>query len=148
VAFDFGVREFVCGFRRRRWLSALLPFFEGGRASSWSFVYLAVRNLFALMSLLARSPSITAKPSRCLAWNVPASPGSDGTYRVGPDIEPGTYRSLGTSDSCYWERLRGLGGTLADIIANFIGPNPTIVAIAPTDAGFQSDRCGNWTKIG
>jgi len=73
---------------------------------------------------------------------------ADGAYRVGPDIEPGTYRSLGTSNSCYWERLRGFGGTLDDIIANFIGPNPTIVAIAPTDAGFRSDRCGSWTKIG
>lgn len=72
----------------------------------------------------------------------------DGTYRVGPDIAPGTYRSVATSDSCYWARLRGFGGTLADIIANYFGIGPTIVAIAPTDVGFRSSSCGGWTKIG
>src|SRR5690349_16825748 len=43
----------------------------------------------------------------------PAGPGAttmprDGTYRVGAEIQPGTYRSDG-GEYCYWERLRGLG---------------------------------------
>jgi hypothetical protein len=72
----------------------------------------------------------------------------DGTFRVGSDIEAGTYRSVATTDTCYWERLRGFGGTLDEIIANFFGTGSTIVTIAPTDAGFRSGRCGGWAKIG
>jgi hypothetical protein len=33
------------------------------------------------------------------------------------------------------------------IIANGNTSNPTIVAIAATDAGFQSDSCGTWTRL-
>jgi hypothetical protein len=73
---------------------------------------------------------------------------SDGTHRVGPDIVAGTYQSAATADSCYWERLRGFGGTLDDVIANYFGSSPTIVTIAPTDVGFRSSSCGGWTKIG
>jgi len=72
----------------------------------------------------------------------------DGTYRIGPDIQPGTYQGVTTGDSCYWERLTGFGGTLAEIIANYLGTSPTIVTISSTDVGFRSSRCGNWTKIG
>jgi hypothetical protein len=72
----------------------------------------------------------------------------DGTYRVGPDIVAGTYRSAASTDACYWERLSGFGGTLAEIIANFYGTGPTIVTISPSDAGFRSERCGGWEKIG
>ncbi|VAZ97699.1 hypothetical protein LAUMK35_03798 [Mycobacterium pseudokansasii] len=68
----------------------------------------------------------------------------DGTYRVGVDIRPGTYRSQG-SNACYWERLRGLGGTVDDIIANGAGTAPQVVQIAPTDVAFKTQRCPAWT---
>ncbi|ORV80197.1 hypothetical protein AWC07_21535 [Mycobacterium gastri] len=78
----------------------------------------------------------------------PAGPAStiagDGTYRVGVDIRPGTYRSQG-SNACYWERLRGLGGTVEDIIANGAGTGPQVVQIAPTDVAFKTKRCPTWT---
>jgi hypothetical protein len=90
---------------------------------------------------LTATVTVTTTPTPKIAF-------PDGTYRVGPDIEAGTYRSVAPTDSCYWERLRGFGGTLSDIIANFIGTGPTIVTIAPTDAGFRSERCGGWAKIG
>ena len=44
-----------------------------------------------------------------------------GTYLVGRDISPGTYRGeAGTSllDSCYWSRLSGVTGDISDLIAN------------------------------
>ncbi|MBK8051426.1 MAG: hypothetical protein IPK16_32635 [Anaerolineales bacterium] len=63
---------------------------------------------------------------------------------VGTDIAPGTYRSLG-GNYCYWERLRGFGGTLGEIIANDVGYGPWIVTISATDKGFDSTRCGEWT---
>jgi len=69
-----------------------------------------------------------------------------GAYIVGTDIEPGTYRNSG-GRNCYWERLRSLNGGINAIITNGGTSNPSIVTIAPTDAGFQSDSCGTWTKL-
>lgn len=68
----------------------------------------------------------------------------DGTYRVGIDIAPGTYRNTDSSQFCYWERLSGFSGELNDIIANGFSDARQIVTIAPTDAGFVSRRCGRW----
>jgi hypothetical protein len=75
-----------------------------------------------------------------------ATPG-DGTWRVGLDVQPGTYQANVTA-SCYWARLSGFSGTLDDIIANDnISAGPVIVTIDPSDAGFHSTRCGNWTLL-
>jgi zinc-ribbon domain len=69
-----------------------------------------------------------------------------GAYIVGTDIEPGTYRNSG-GNNCYYERLRGFNGGMNAIIANGGSNHPSIVTIAPTDAGFQSQGCGTWTKL-
>jgi zinc-ribbon domain len=71
----------------------------------------------------------------------------DGTYQVGTDIQPGTYRTREGSPNCYWERLRDFTGGFNSIIANGNTNAPTIVTIKPTDAGFQSLDCGTWTKL-
>jgi hypothetical protein len=67
----------------------------------------------------------------------------DGTWAVGIDISPITYRSSGGS-GCYWARLSGFGGTFDEIIANGNQTGPAVVTIAPTDKGFVSKRCGEW----
>jgi hypothetical protein len=69
----------------------------------------------------------------------------DGTFRVGVDISPGTYRAANPSQGCYWERLSGFSGEFGDVIANNFTDAPEVVTIAPTDAGFSSDGCGTWT---
>jgi hypothetical protein len=47
---------------------------------------------------------------------------------------------------CYWARLSGFTGELDDIIAN--GNNgPEIVAIDPSDAGFETRGCGDWLPV-
>jgi hypothetical protein len=84
--------------------------------------------------------TVTAQPPP------PAVAFMDGTFRVGIDIAAGTYRASNSGD-CYWERLRGFSGSLGDIIANSFAGS-TIVTIQPSDVGFESERCGNWTKIG
>jgi len=71
---------------------------------------------------------------------------SDGTYTVGKDIQPGTYRTKTASSGCYYVRLSGFGGTLQEIIGNSITDFPSIVTIAATDKGFQSTNCGTWTQ--
>src|SRR5215204_2392201 len=70
----------------------------------------------------------------------------EGAYIVGTDIDPGTYRNSGGT-GCYYERLRDFAGDMNSIIANNNTDNPTVVEIAPSDAGFQSSSCGTWTKL-
>jgi hypothetical protein len=71
----------------------------------------------------------------------------DGTYVVGTDIEPGTYRSSGSS-GCYYAQLSGFHGGTQDVITNDNTNAPAVVEIGSTDAGFQSKRCGSWEEIG
>lgn len=93
--------------------------------------------LFGSVLLAGGAASVTAQ-------SVPATFG-DGTYIVGTNIQPGTYRASGGS-GCYWERESGFSGSLDDIIANDFASGPAVVTIAPGDAGFQSDGCGTWTS--
>ena len=67
---------------------------------------------------------------------------SDGTYQVGTDIQPGTYRTREGSPNCYWERLRNFSGGLNGILANGNTSAPAVVTIEQTDAGFHSEGCG------
>lgn len=70
----------------------------------------------------------------------------DGTYQVGTDIQPGTYRTREGSPNCYYERLKDFTGGLNSILANGNTSAPAIITIKPTDAGFNSQGCGTWTK--
>ena len=70
----------------------------------------------------------------------------DGAYIVGTDIEPGTYRSSGSS-GCYYQRLSGFNNDLDSIIANANTDTPAVVTIEPTDKGFETKQCGEWTRI-
>lgn len=59
-----------------------------------------------------------------------------GTYLVGIDIQPGTYRGqAGTeiTDSCYWARLRNVSGELGAIIANDNATGQFYVQVQPRD---------------
>jgi hypothetical protein len=69
----------------------------------------------------------------------------DGTYTVGVDIAPGTYRTVGAPSDCYWARLSGTSGSFDDIIANDFANGWAVVTIAPTDKAFKTDGCGTWT---
>jgi hypothetical protein len=73
---------------------------------------------------------------------------TDGTYRVGTDIVPGTYRSAGPSpdgeSDCYWARLNSLNPT--HIINNNLSNGPQVVTIQPSDAAFLTHSCLPWQK--
>jgi Predicted solute binding protein len=88
-------------------------------------------------------PTPTPKPT---PTPVPFAHFDDGTYIVGKDIQPGTYRTRDASLNCYYARLSGFDGTVGDILANNNTDNPAIVTISPSDKGFQSTNCGTWTK--
>jgi len=102
-------------------------------------------------------PSDAAFQSRgCRRWvDVTASPGSrnpdaalpQGTYLVGTDVAPGTWRAPG-GERCYWARLRDFTGTVSSIVANDVPAGPASVRIAASDVGFESRGCGSWTRVG
>lgn len=70
----------------------------------------------------------------------------DGEYIIGTDIEPGTYKSSGSA-GCYYARLSGFSGSLDEVVANDNTDAAAIVTIDAGDKGFQSTRCGTWTKM-
>ena len=71
----------------------------------------------------------------------------DGTFLVGDDIEPGTYRTQGGA-GCYWARLSDLSGSVDGILANDNASGSAIVHIKKTDKAFQSKGCGGWEMVG
>lgn len=96
--------------------------------------------------------------SQCNTWSNDLTPRranpsadwvSDGHLLVGTEIAAGTWRNSGMGDHCYWERLSGFSGQLADIIANDFTYSLSVVTIAAADVGFYADPdCGTWSKIG
>lgn len=69
-----------------------------------------------------------------------------GTFKVGEDVQPGTYvveREDGF-EGCYWERLDASGNIIAN---NFIRSGfRAEVTIAESDYSFSSSKCGEWIK--
>jgi hypothetical protein len=102
------------------------------------------------------SSSASSQGNREVTLQMPAQPSvepvdksphfEDGTYVVGTDIQPGTYRTRVSSAGCYYSRLAGFSGDLSDILANDNTNDPTVVTVKPTDKGFTSKRCGKWTQ--
>ena len=98
----------------------------------------------------AMSPPTTSRPvvTRPGATRTPAPAaksriGGDGIYRVGADIEPGTYRSPGPSNSaCYWARLDAQD----EILDNGLSRGPSVVNVQPTDAAVETANCQPFTK--
>ncbi len=68
----------------------------------------------------------------------------EGTHTVGEDISPGIYYADEAGDFCYFERVSGFSGEFEDVIANQIVDGRAIVEILESDAGFTSERCGEW----
>lgn len=75
---------------------------------------------------------------------------TDGIYRVGIDIEPGSYRTAGRSaegaTECYWARLSSLNEI--DILASNISTDPQLVLIEAGDRAFLTHSCQTWAKVG
>ncbi|MDH6513724.1 hypothetical protein M2163_009304 [Streptomyces sp. SAI-135] len=107
----------------------------------------------ATVTTTATATQIAAGNSQPSASKVPSDgiPG-DGTYVVGSDIKPGTYRSEGPQGglvtSCYWARLSSTSGEAKDIIANDATSGQATVTIAATDKAFTTTGCKAWKKSG
>lgn len=97
----------------------------------------------------------TLEVTKTVAVTLPPPPSApktiietDGTYRVGTDIVPGTYHSAGVSpegeSDCYWARLSSLNPT--HIITNSLGTGRQVVTIQPSDKAFLTHSCLPWQK--
>lgn len=66
---------------------------------------------------------------------------TDGTFTVGKDILPGTYRSDGPRDgnACYWRRNSG-----DKVVDSAMTKKSQVVLIEPSDTTFRTDRCAPW----
>ncbi len=73
-----------------------------------------------------------------------------GTWIVGAQITPATYRAENSGPGCYWIRVSNFTGAIDAIIASaFVSsPGVQLVTIAATDAGFSANAaCGSWTRV-
>jgi hypothetical protein len=89
----------------------------------------------------------------CGTWTKIATPLNpaiipDGTWTVGADISAGTYRTTNAGSDCFWEiRKSGTDGSNdSDIVDNHLGGGLWTVALV-VGQDFETDGCGNWTKI-
>ena len=107
----------------------------------------------ATVTVTGQSPAVTVTVTPAVTRTVLAQPPppqvamKDGVYVVGPDIQPGTYRTVADVSKCYWEISKG-GTNGRDIVANdnVDGGRPTVALQEGQE--FRSNRCGNWTKTG
>ncbi|MFI6462500.1 hypothetical protein [Streptomyces sp. NPDC050538] len=72
----------------------------------------------------------------------------DGDFRVGADIEPGTYRTSGNTDgTCYWERAKDASGDTDSLLANDKVSGAGYVTVKATDKIFKSSGCKDWQAV-
>jgi hypothetical protein len=78
----------------------------------------------------------------------PTSGGSsieDGTWQVGSDVQPGTYRAPG-GGGCYWEIDNGppsSSGNTSNVLNNSFGDSNPVVTLSPGN-WFKTSNCGTW----
>lgn len=94
----------------------------------------------------SQKKSSGAKPDRPKAKE-PKGLDGDGTYEVGTDIKPGTYRSSGNDDMCYWERQKDAKGELDSILANDNVKGTSYVTVPKSDMFFKTSGCADWIAV-
>jgi len=81
-------------------------------------------------------------------WAANTIPGG-GVFIVGADIDPGLYKAdASRPGSCYYARLRGLSGSLKDIIDNNNVSGPVALKIGATDRALEVSGCNEFHKVG
>jgi hypothetical protein len=83
----------------------------------------------------------------------PRSEFGDGTWIVGSDIEPGTYRSNGATDGvvdyCSYSRLKEPSSDSDGLSFGSANANePIVIDIRPTDGAFKVSGCDTFRKAG
>ena len=91
-----------------------------------------------------RRPSTTTEGRKTTA-DASKSEIGDGTYTVGSDIKPGTYKSSGDGRfTCYADTLSRAGSVLEHEMSQ---GTPIVIRISSSAYMFKSEGCGTWRKI-
>lgn len=90
---------------------------------------------------LLRSVRAREKKVGIVEDHIAANTFGDGVYRVGPDIAPGTYRSINNVD-CYWMISSDANGS--NILQNNIVTGPALTSLS-AGTFFTSSGCSKWT---
>ncbi len=92
--------------------------------------------------------TVTATKTITQAPPAPTGPKGfgDGVWLVPKEMTPGTYRAPG-GGSCYYEVDRDFSGGLNSIITNDVDVKNPVVTIPSAAKGFNTQSCGEWTKI-
>ena len=69
---------------------------------------------------------------------------ADGTWQVGTDVAPGTYRARG-GESCYWAILNGPPRGDSDNIDENGGFTSNVVVTLSEGQWFETNDCGDWS---
>jgi hypothetical protein len=97
----------------------------------------------SLQSATTIVPTTEPKPE---ATAPPEPTYTDGTYEVGPEIKPGTYKTRAPAGSpCYWARLGDPDGD--QIHANHIGEGPMTLRIRSSDKYVELSGGCEWRKV-
>lgn len=122
---------------RKSWSTNALPYSKG-----------QIKEVEGALMLCPDHPDKTlieagmAQGKQEAAWEREGRTFGSGTYRVGKDIQPGTYASPG-AEGCYWERTDSSGNIIDN---NFTaGATRVQVTILSSDYSFTSEGCGTWT---
>lgn len=114
-----------------------------------SAVGLVICFIWLLAVAATAPPRVNTVPSYGAPSASAATPGQipgDGTFQVGKDIQPGTYRSAGTTSiACTYQRMHDASGSLSSLIDSGVQQSgPSVVTISPSDGVFKTTGCQVW----
>lgn len=93
-------------------------------------------------TITVTEPVIVSDPDPEPAGDLTGSISGDGTYEVGVDMRPGTYRSV-DNFGCYWQVSRDPNGS--DILSNDNTDGAAIVTVRRGQF-FTSQGCDDWSR--
>lgn len=111
----------------------------------------------AKMGFVGTQPTVAQRPAANVpAPSAPAAPSASGipsgTWLVGTDIQPGTYRSQGAEhggfEFCSWSTKAGPSTNSATLdFGTANADEPMIVEITSKVKAFTTNNCEPWTKV-
>ncbi|WP_051732390.1 hypothetical protein [Kitasatospora phosalacinea] len=101
-------------------------------------------------AVVTETATVTAEPPAAPAAEPGGTVPGSGTFLVGDDVEPGTYKTAGPGSlgMCYWERAKDSSGDFESIITNETLTGQGVVTIKKTDKVFKTQGCQEWVKTG
>ncbi|MEV7614007.1 hypothetical protein [Streptomyces sp. NPDC089799] len=90
-----------------------------------------------------KSPEKKEEPKKAVAFK------GNGTFEVGKDLKPGTYRTTGNGSTagCYWELTKDSSGEADSIIANDNVTGASYMTVKAPAKILKSSDCKDWEVV-